>query len=183
MGHVYEAVRDGKSFAVKVFSASHGNLGFLRKRFCAEAKILSRLDSPRLVKVRELAINESDGAPYFAMDLVLNAEGVPETLEDARKSQKATEAQAMAWYEELREGLEYVHSQGIVHRDVKLENVLLDAEGHAVLSDFGVSRIVDDRVRDELSVTMTFITGATTGTKPVMGTFWYLAPEIRCVTR
>ena len=179
MGRVYEAVCDGQSFAVKVFSANHGNLGFLRKRFCAEAKILSRLDSPRLVKVRELAINESDGAPYFVMDLVLNAEGVPETLEDARKSRKATEAQAMAWYEELREGLEYVHSQGIVHRDVKLENVLLDAEGHAVLSDFGVSRIVDDRVRDELSVTMTFVTGATAGTKPVMGTYWYLAPEIR----
>ena len=179
MGRVYEAVCDGQSFAVKVFSANHGNLGFLRKRFCAEAKILSRLDSPRLVKVRELAINESDGAPYFVMDLVLNAKGVPETLEDARKSRKATEAQAMAWYEELREGLEYVHSQGIVHRDVKLENVLLDAEGHAVLSDFGVSRIVDDRVRDELSVTMTFVTGATTGTKPVMGTYWYLAPEIR----
>ncbi len=179
MGRVYEAVCDGQSFAVKVFSANHGNLGFLRKRFCAEAKILSRLDSPRLVKVRELAINESDGAPYFVMDLVLNAKGVPETLEDARKSRKATEAQAMVWYEELREGLEYVHSQGIVHRDVKLENVLLDAEGHAVLSDFGVSRIVDDRVRDELSVTMTFVTGATTGTKPVMGTYWYLAPEIR----
>ena len=179
MGRVYEAVCDGQSFAVKVFSANHGNLGFLRKRFCAEAKILSRLDSPRLVKVRELAINESDGAPYFVMGLVLNAKGVPETLEDARKSRKATEAQAMAWYEELREGLEYVHSQGIVHRDVKLENVLLDAEGHAVLSDFGVSRIVDDRVRDELSVTMTFVTGATTGTKPVMGTYWYLAPEIR----
>ena len=179
MGRVYEAVCDGQSFAVKVFSANHGNLGFLRKRFCAEAKILSRLDSPRLVKVRELAINESDGAPYFVMGLVLNAKGVPETLEDARKSRKATEAQAMAWYEELREGLEYVHSQGIVHRDVKLENVLLDAEGHAVLSDFGVSRIVDDRVRDELSVTMTFVTGATAGTKPVMGTYWYLAPEIR----
>ena len=179
MGRVYEAVCDGQSFAVKVFSANHGNLGFLRKRFCAEAKILSRLDSPRLVKVRELAINESDGAPYFVMDLILNAKGMPETLEDARKSRKATEAQAMAWYEELREGLEYVHSQGIVHRDVKLENVLLDAEGHAVLSDFGVSRIVDDRVRDELSVTMTFVTGATTGTKPVMGTYWYLAPEIR----
>ena len=179
MGRVYEAVCDGQSFAVKVFSANHGNLGFLRKRFCAEAKILSRLDSPRLVKVRELAINESDGAPYFVMDLILNAKGMPETLEDARKSRKATEAQAMAWYEELREGLEYVHSQGIVHRDVKLENVLLDAEGHAVLSDFGVSRIVDDRVRDELSVTMTFVTGATAGTKPVMGTYWYLAPEIR----
>ena len=179
MGQVYEAVRDGRSCALKVFSASHGNLDFLRKRFCAEAKILSRLDSSRLVKVHELSIDERDGTPYFAMDLVLNAEGVPETLEDARKAGKVTEVRALAWYEELRDGLEYIHSHGIVHRDIKLENVLLDSKGHAVISDFGVSRIVDDRVRDELSVTMTFVTGATTGTKPVMGTFWYLAPEIR----
>ena len=179
MGQVYEAVRDGRSCALKVFSASHGNLDFLRKRFCAEAKILSRLDSPRLVKVHELSIDERDGTPYFAMDLVLNAAGVPETLEDARKAGKVTEVRALAWYAELRDGLEYIHSHGIVHRDIKLENVLLDSKGHAVISDFGVSRIVDDRVRDELSVKMTFVTGATTGTKPVMGTFWYLAPEIR----
>ena len=179
MGRVYEAVRDGRSCALKVFSVRHGNLHFLRKRFCAEARILSHLDSPRLVKVQELSVDESDGTPYFAMDLVLNAEGVPETLEDVRTSGMVTEARALAWYEELREGLEYIHSQGIVHRDIKLENVLLDAEGHAVLSDFGVSRIVDDRIRDALNVTMTFVTGATTGTRPVMGTYWYLAPEIR----
>lgn len=179
MGQVYEAIRDGQTYALKVFSATHGNLDFLRKRFCAEARILSRLDSPRLVRVRELSVDESDGFPYFAMDLVLNADGVPETLEDARKARKVTEAQAMAWYEELREGLEYVHAQGIVHRDVKLENVLVDGGGHAVLSDFGVSRIVDGRVRSELQVATTFVTGETTGTKPVMGTYWYLAPEIR----
>ena len=179
MGKVYEAEHDGQPCAVKVFSATHGNLDFLRKRFCAEARILSRLDSPHLVKVHDVAIDEGDGSPYFAMDLVLNDRGVPETLEDARKANKVTEARALAWYEELREGLEYIHAQGVVHRDVKLENVLLDADGHAVLSDFGVSRIVDDRVRDELAVTTTFVTGVTTGTKPVMGTFWYLAPEIR----
>ena len=179
MGQVFLAVRDGRRCALKVFSATHGNLDFLRKRFFAEAKILSRLDSPRLVRIHELSVDECDGTPYFAMDLVLNAENVPETLENARQARKVTEARAMAWYEELREGLEYIHMRGIVHRDVKLENVLLDAEGHAVLSDFGVSRIVDGRVRDELAVTTTFVTGETTGTKPVMGTYWYLAPEIR----
>ena len=179
MGRVYLADRNGRSCALKVFSATHGNIDFLRKRFCAEAKILSQLDSPRLVRVHELSVETRDGIPYFAMDLVLNAAGEPETLEDARKARKVTEARAMAWYEELREGLEYIHSRGIVHRDVKLENVLLNAEGHAVLSDFGVSRIVDGRMRDELMVTTTFIAGETTGTQPVMGTYWYLAPEIR----
>ena len=117
--------------------------------------------------------------PYYVMDLVLNSAGKSETLEDARKAGKVTEARAMRWFADMREGLDYIHSQGVVHRDVKLENVLIDAEGRAVLSDFGVSRIFDDRLRDELMVTTTFIAGETTGTRPVMGTYWYLAPEIR----
>ena len=76
MGEVFEAVRDGRSFALKVFSATHGNLNFLRKRFCAEAKILSRLDSPRLVKVHELSVDERDGTPYFAPEIRRGGEAI-----------------------------------------------------------------------------------------------------------
>lgn len=181
MGTVYEAihVESGERRALKIFTLDHGKRDFLRKRFLAEAKLLAKLESPHLVKVRELAIDEAGGTPYFVMDLVLNSKGLSETLEDARKSGQVTEKRALEWYEDLRQGLAYIHSQGIVHRDVKLENVLVNSEGHAVLSDFGVSRIFDARVRSELMVTATMITGATTGTKPVMGTYWYLAPEIR----
>lgn len=179
MGRVFEvALGDGsKRLALKAFALDHGNREFLRKRFLAEAKILAKLDSPHLVKVHELAIDGE--TPYFVMDLVLGAQGEPETLEDVRKGGKVTEKAALAWYEDLRQGLAYIHSRGIVHRDVKLENVLVDGSGHAVLSDFGVSRIFDDRLRNELMVTTTFIAGETTGTQPVMGTYWYLAPEIR----
>ena len=179
MGCVYEVVADDGAthLALKAFTLDHGNREFLRKRFLAEAKILAKLDSPHLVKVHELAIDGE--TPYFVMDLVLGAQGEPETLEDVRKSGKVTEKAALAWYEDLRQGLAYIHSRGIVHRDVKLENVLVDGTGHAVLSDFGVSRIFDEHVRNELMVTTTFIAGETTGTQPVMGTYWYLAPEIR----
>ena len=181
MGVVYEVehVDLGVRSAMKAFTLDHGNREFLRKRFLAEAKMLARLDHPRLVKVRDLAVDPSGGFPYFVMDLVLNAAGEPETLEDARKAGKVTEDAALAWYDDLREGLAYIHAQGIVHRDVKLENVLVDAEGRSVLSDFGVSRIFDERVRTELMVTTTFVEGETTGTRPVMGTYWYLAPEVR----
>ena len=181
MGCVYEVVADENAtrLALKVFSLDHGNREFLRRRFLAEAKILSRLNHPRLVHVHESGIDESSGTPYYVMDLVQSAVGKSETLEDVRKAGKVTEARALQWLADICEGLEYIHAQGVVHRDVKLENVLIDENGHAVLSDFGVSRIFDDRLRNELMVTTTFIAGETTGTQPVMGTYWYLAPEIR----
>ena len=181
MGAVYEAVHveSGARLAVKVFTLDHGNREFLRKRFLAEARVLAKLDHPRLVKVRELAFEAESENPYFAMDLVLNPKGRPETLEDVRKAGGVTEAQALGWYEDLRQALAYIHAQGVVHRDVKLENVLIDGESRAVLSDFGVSRIFDERTRSELMLTTTFVTGESTGTKPVMGTYWYLAPELR----
>lgn len=179
MGTVYEARRgdDGEAVALKVFTLDHGNRDFLRKRFAAEAKILTKFRHPHVVTVRDFALDGD--RPYFAMDLVLNAGGRPETLEDRRRSGQVTEAEALKWFEELRAALAYSHAQGVVHRDVKLENVLLDAEGHAVLSDFGVSRILCDKMRGELEVTTTFVPGETTGTRPVMGTYWYLAPELR----
>ena len=181
MGCVYEVVADGDAthLALKAFTLDHGNREFLKKRFLAEAKILSRLNHPRLVHVRELGVDEPSGVPYYVMDLVRSAAGESGTLEDVRKAGKVTEAQALQWFADIREGLEYIHAQGVVHRDVKLENVLIDERGRAVLSDFGVSRIFDDRLRNELMVTTTFIAGETTGTQPVMGTYWYLAPEIR----
>ena len=181
MGIVYEVVHEesGGRFALKVFSLDHGNREFLRKRFLAEAKTLSKLDHRRLVKVRELSADEDDESPYFVMDLVLDANGESVTLEGVRKSGLVTEKAALKWYEDLRQGIEYIHSQGVVHRDVKLENVLIDSDGNAVLSDFGVSRIFDEKVRSELMVTTTFVTGETTGTRPVMGTYWYIAPEVR----
>ena len=163
MGTVYEAVHveSGERRALKVFTLDHGNREFLRKRFLAEARVLAKLDNPRLVKVRELAIEPKAETPYFVMDLVLNPKGCPETLEDVRKAGRVTEKLALGWYEDLRQALDYIHAQGVVHRDVKLENVLLDREGRAVLSDFGVSRIFDDRMRRELMVTTTFATGST----------------------
>ena len=181
MGCVYEVVADGDTthLALKAFTLDHGNRDFLRRRFLAEAKILSRLNHPRLVHVHESGVDEQSGTPYYVMDLVRSATGESETLEDVRRAGEVTEAQVLQWFADIREGLEYIHAQGVVHRDVKLENVLIDKDGHAVLSDFGVSRIFDDRLRNELMVTTTFIAGETTGTQPVMGTYWYLAPEIR----
>ena len=180
MGTVYEAEDyAGTRVALKLFTGGAKNRVFLEKRFRSEAKLLSTLDHPHLVKVRDMGVDETTGNPWFAMDLVLNAQGEPETLENARQRGGVSHEQAERWFRELADELAYLHSRGIVHRDVKLENVLVDAEGHAVLSDFGISRIFDDKLRSQLEVTTTFIEGETTGTRPVMGTYFYLAPEVR----
>ena len=105
MGTVYEAVHveSGERRALKVFTLNHGNREFLRKRFLAEARVLAKLDHPRLVKVRELAIEPKDENPYFVMDLVLNPKGSPEMLEDVRRAGRVTEKLVLGWYEDLRQ--------------------------------------------------------------------------------
>ena len=70
-------------------------------------------------------------------------------------SGEADEDQVANWYEDLREGLAYIHGQGIVHRDLTLENVLIGSDGRAVLTDFGVSKILPRDLRAELEQTTT----------------------------
>ena len=179
MGSVFEVeLPDGTRRALKRFSADHGNIEFLKERFVSEGRVLKRLSHPRLVHVQDIGI-DADGHPYFMMDLVLDAAGESTTLESVRAAGKVSETDAERFYTDLVEALRYCHAQGVVHRDVKLNNILIDAEGHAVLSDFGISRIVNADLRDELQVSTTFVTGETSGTRPVMGTYWYLAPELR----
>ena len=186
MGAVYEAVGPGGARrAVKVFTLDHGNREFLLRRFIVEAQMLRQLGDEasfirtgaRFVRVWDSGVE--DGIPWFAMDLVLNAAGEPETLETARNAGGVDEATARRWFADLSATLAAFHARGVVHRDVKLENVLVDADGHAVLADFGVSRIFDEDLRRRLDVTTTFVEGQTTGTRPVMGTYFYLAPEVR----
>jgi len=176
MGEVYEAqTDDGVRVALKVFSNRGEHAAFLRKRFLAEGRLLARLDHPRLVKVRQLDVDAASGRPYFTMDLVLDATDRPRTLEDFRRERAPDEALVAGVYADLRDGLAYLHGEGIAHRDVKLENVLIDSGGHAVLSDFGISRIFDEKLRTELAVTTTMA-----GEKaPIMGSFGYLAPELK----
>ena len=177
MGEVYEAEHTGlrKRMALKVFTADGAKADFLRKRFLAEGRILARLDHPRLVKVHDLGLDERRDMPYFAMDLVAGADGSPWTLERWRLERKPDESAIAAVYDDMRKGLEYLHAQGVVHRDIKLENVLIDSMGRAVLSDFGVSRIFDEGLRRDLSVTVTFAADKA----PIMGSFGYLAPELK----
>ena len=180
MAAVYEAVHSqlGTRVALKVFSTEDAaNLAFKRKRFLAEGKVLARLHHPRIVHVYDLAVDPDSGTPYFAMDLVLSPSGEPQTLEDARLA-GVDERRVAGWLADLCEGLAYIHGEGIVHRDVKLENVLVGPDGRAVISDFGISRIFDKSLREQIDLTMvTIVDDAATPFR--LGTGHYMAPELK----
>ena len=179
MAEVYEVERLGVRRAMKVFVNDGEQAELLKSRFLAEGRLLARLDHPRLVKVHDFGVDEASGAPYLVMDLVLGADGEPQTLATLHARRQITEERLFGWYEDLADALRYIHAAGVVHRDVKPSNILIGADGHAILSDFGVSRFTDENLRKELSVDATMATDATTLSRVVMGTANYFAPEVR----
>ena len=181
MSRVYEVTHEklGTRFALKVFARTgKGDVAFLRERFVAEGRLLARLESPRLVRVHDF-LESPTGEPCYVMDLVLGPDGKPATLEDRRQARTVEERDVFRWYADMAEALRVVHAAGVVHRDVKLTNILVAADGHAVLADFGISRYCDAALRKELAVETTFAADATTNSQPVLGTGNYLPPELR----
>lgn len=160
MASVYRAVDEqlGREVAVKVFrigAVDHGE----RARAEAEIQTLAALRSPSLVTLYDAALDDVDGDSYLVMELVPGSdldtrlrEGPLDTTTTARVGAQ------------VAEGLAAVHAQGIVHRDVKPANVLLESDGeHVKLADFGIALL-----RDAARVT---------GTGTVIGTAAYIAPE------
>ena len=156
MAEVYEveSEKTGSPYALKVFVCEQANAIFLKKRFLAEGRLLAKLHHPRIVRVYDFGFEGPDETPYYVMDLVLNAAGRPCTLRDMLSDGATDEAQIAGWYRDLAESLTYIHGKGIVHRDVSLENVLVGPDGRAVLSDFGVSKVIDRDLRAELNLSL-----------------------------
>ena len=179
MGAVYEVEHTqlGVHYALKTFTlAEESYVDILKNKFLAEGKVLARLHDPHIVRVFDLNFDEQTRTPYFVMDLVLYKDGDPHTLADVETSD-LEEEYIHQWFIELAAALDYIHAQGIVHRDIKLNNVLLSADKHVILSDFGVSRFFSDNLRREVKAINTMISAAT-NSRLVMGTQGYMAPEV-----
>ena len=177
MGAVYEVehLQLGVHYALKAYSLDDEHAALFRKRFSAEGRMLARLNHPNLVRVIDLAIDEATGLLYYVMDLVLYKDGYAHTLDDLEPG-GADEDQIFAWFCQLCDALGYVHAQGIVHRDIKLNNILLAPDKRVVLSDFGISRVFSEKLRSEIGTTRTMVSGVTGGL--IVGTHGYMAPEV-----
>ncbi len=178
MSEVYEVEnsRLGSRHALKLFTYEKDDPD-VRERFQIEGKLLARLSHPRIVKVTDFGVTE-DGKPYFVMDLVLNERGEMQLLSDIAPG-TADEETIGRWYDDLREGLAYIHANGVIHRDLKLQNVLIGPDGHAVLTDFGISKIFDAKGDGAKIVdTVNTIVRMRKGRSLVMGSLGYMAPEL-----
>jgi len=145
MGAVYHAwdTRLNVSVALKEMTPQPGldpqALAQLRQQFQREAEVLARLNHPHLVRVTDFF--EEWGNTYLVMDFV---EG--ESLADRIRRQGAlAEVEVLAWAGQLLSALAYCHAQGVIHRDIKPQNVIIRPDGRAVLVDFGLVKLWDPR--------------------------------------
>lgn len=144
------------------------------RRFLREAKVAARLDHPGLARIHE--VGEVAGTWWFAMDLV-EGETLRDRLHAAVELATVDPSDARLWiagcdsrYEEaaelgiqLADSLAHAHAHGLVHRDVKPQNIMVDEVGRIRLVDFGLAKDLEDQTL--------------TGTGDFMGTPHYTAPE------
>ena len=159
MAHVYLARHAalGTPLAIKVLHRHLARDPEMRTRFRREAESAARLQHPHVVPIMDygaLGDVEYIVMPYFSGGSLADAMTNPRTVPADRAASAAAQAAL---------GLDYAHRRGVVHRDVKPDNVLFDAEGHAAVTDFGIA---STRFHARL-----------TATGRAMGTPHYMSPE------
>lgn len=178
MGSVYEveSLDLHERYALKTFTydPADDDGDVLKNKFLEEGKILARLRHPNIAHVYSLAYDQELELLYFVMDLVLSEDGRPYSVENASFAD-LEEDTALAWFTDVCEALDYIHSQGIVHRDIKPGNLLVKQDGHIVLTDFGIAKINAGKMKDEVNPAMTM---RIDGNITVLGSNHYMAPEV-----
>jgi TolB-like protein len=147
----------GRTVALKIIGAGQWATTAHLKRLRREAEAAAKLNHPGIVSVYE--VGERDGTCYFSMRFV---EGDP--LDEVVSRGAISVRHAAELIAKVARTVQYAHEHGILHRDIKPGNILLDANGEPHLTDFGLARLVEH--------------GSTiTGSLEVMGTPSYMAPE------
>jgi serine/threonine protein kinase len=124
----------GRIVAIKTLQSGLNDPAW-RERFMAEARIVGQLSHPRIVKLHDVGIDETSGAPYLVMEYVIG-----QTLEQHIAGKKIELQQIYGWGAALARALAYAHEQGIVHGDVKPANIMINQDGRVMLTDFGIAR-------------------------------------------
>ena len=143
--------------ALKILKPQYAGDESFEQRFRREASTAARLRHPNIINI--FAVGKENGAVYFAMDYL------PQGLAD-RLSVMTTlpESMLIRMAIDVSSALGFAHREGVIHRDIKTDNILFDEHGNAVVADFGIARAVAGYAEQ-------------TGTNMVMGTPQYFAPE------
>jgi serine/threonine-protein kinase len=158
-GVVYRArqKRLNRTVALKVIAYAQLASKAHVKRFRQEAETAASLDDPCIVPIYD--VGERDGCCYFSMKLVEGAQ-----IDEAIKRTPLSIRQSRELIAKVARTVQYAHEHGILHRDIKPGNILLDQKGEPHLTDFGLARLVETE-------------STVTRTREVMGTPSYMAPE------
>jgi TolB-like protein/Tfp pilus assembly protein PilF len=158
-GVVYRARQKSlnRIVALKIIGLGHWATKAHLKRFRLEAEAAASLDHPFIVPIHE--IGESNGSCYFSMQLIAGGQ-----LDQVLNRQPMPIRQAAELMAKLARTVHYAHERGVLHRDIKPGNILLDSKGEPHLTDFGLARLL----QTESTVTRT---------TEALGTPSYMAPE------
>src|SRR5947207_2428141 len=158
-GVVYRARQKSlnRTVALKIIVLGHWATARHLKRFRLEAEAAASLNHPSIVPIHE--VGERDGCCYFSMNLIEGGQ-----LDEVVRREAISIRRAAELIAKLARTVHYAHEHGILHRDIKPGNILLDTEGEPHLTNFGLARLVET----ESTVTRTL---------EVLGTPSYMAPE------
>jgi hypothetical protein len=159
MAAVYKAYQAGmdRYVALKILPRYFASDPQFVGRFEQEAKVLARLLHPHILPVHDYG--EADGYTYIVMPFVDSG-----TLADLLHGGQLSLAQIRSIIVQVGDALDYAHSQGVIHRDVKPSNILVDQRGNCLLTDFGIAKMVEATVHF-------------TRTGGLVGTPAYMSPE------
>ena len=167
MGRVYEARQENprRTVAIKVMNRGTASRSALR-RFEFEAQVLARLKHPGIAQIHEAGTFDdgTGGVPWFAMEYIGNAKSVTDYARDARLRTR----QRVQLFRQACEAVAHGHQRGVIHRDLKPGNLLVDGGGQLKVIDFGVARSTDS---DLAATTMQTDVGE------LIGTVQYMSPE------
>ena len=163
MGAVYKARQKhlDRLVALKILPPRIGQSQAFADRFVREARSLARLNDPHIVSVYDFG-HTDDGLYYFIMEFVDGTD-----LRRVIQAGEMSPSEALAIIAQVCDALQFAHDEGIVHRDVKPENILLNKKGQAKIADFGLAKLLG---RPATGYTLT-----QAGQR--MGTPHYMAPE------
>jgi serine/threonine protein kinase len=168
MGVVYRALdtKLNRPVAVKFLSGELAGAA-ARRRFQREAQMASSLNHPHILTVYD--VGEHGGRQYLVTEFVDGG-----TLRDWARAEKRTWLQVIELLVGVADGLATAHQAGILHRDIKPDNILITKSNYAKLADFGLAKLPEDAAPQEVTQSLT-----RDRTKPgvVMGTIDYMSPE------